>query len=74
MAEIDLTKFLDRAHEKKTLKEILQLPTSALQGLSEQDAEALKSAFGIGTIEDTGRSKYFKIAQSILDMAEFGHR
>jgi hypothetical protein len=29
MAEIDLTKFLDRAHETKALKEILQLPTSA---------------------------------------------
>ena len=72
MAEIDLTKFLDKAHEKKTLKEILQLPPSALQGVSEKDAEALNSAFGIRTIEDMGRSKYFKIAQSILNMAEFG--
>jgi len=35
MAEIDLTKFLDKAHEKKSLKDILQLPTSALQGVTE---------------------------------------
>jgi hypothetical protein len=54
------------------LKDILQLPTSALQGVTEQDAEALRSAFGIRTIEDMGRSKYFRIAQSILNMAEFG--
>ncbi len=40
--------------------------------MTEKDAEALRSAFGIRTIEDMGRSKYFKIAQSILNMAEFG--
>ncbi len=73
MAEIDLTKFLDKEYEKKSLKDILQLPTSALQGITEQDAEALRSAFGIRTIEDMGRSKYFKIAQAILSMAEFGN-
>ena len=72
MAEIDLTEYLDKEHEKKSLKDILQLPTSALQGVTEKDAEALKSAFGIKTIEVMGRSKYFKIAQAILNMAEFG--
>ena len=41
MAEVDLTKFLDRAHETKSLKEVLQLPASALQGVTEKDAEAL---------------------------------
>ena len=71
MAELDLTKFLDKAHENKTLKDILQLPTSALQGVTEKDAEALRAAFGIKTIEDMGRSKYFRIAQSLINMAEF---
>ena len=47
MAEIDLTNFLDKEHENKSLKEVLALPPSALQGVTKQDAEALKSAFGI---------------------------
>jgi hypothetical protein len=72
MAEVDLTKFLDRAHETKSLKDVLQLPASALQGVTEKDAEALQSAFGIKTIEDMGRSKHFRIAQSLVNMAELG--
>ena len=71
MAEVDLTKFLDKAYESKSLKEVLQLPPSALQGVTEQDAAALQSAFGIRTIADMGRSKHFKIAQSLMHMAEF---
>jgi hypothetical protein len=72
MAEVDLTKFLDKAHEQKALSDVLRLPTSALQGVSEKDAEALKAAFGIRTIEDMGRSKHFRIAQALVQMAEFG--
>ncbi len=72
MAEIDLTKFLDKAHEKKPLSEVLKLPVSALQGVTEKDAEALKTAFGIKTVEDMRRSKHFRIARSLIHMAEFG--
>lgn len=72
MAEVDLTKFLDKAHEKKPLDEVLKLPVSALQGVSEKDAEALKSAFGIKTVEDMGTNKYFKVAQAFVQMHEFG--
>ncbi len=71
MAEVDLTKFLDKAHEQRSLREVLQLPVSALQGVTEKDAEALRSAFGIRTVEDMGRSKHFRIAQSLVQMAEF---
>ena len=71
MAEINLTNFLDKEHENKSLKEVLKLPPSALQGVTEKDAEALNSAFGIKTIADMGRSKYFKVAQSLLEMANF---
>ncbi len=71
MAEIDSTDFLDKEHENKSLKEVLKLPPSALQGVTEKDAEALKAAFGIKTIADMGKSKYFKVAQSLLEMANF---
>ncbi len=72
MAEVDLTKFLDKAHEQKPLADVLRLPPSALQGVSEKDAEALKAAFGIRTIEDMGRSKHFRIAQALVHMTEVG--
>jgi hypothetical protein len=72
VAEIDLTKFLDKAHENKPLAEVLKLPISAIQGVTEQDAESLKSAFGIKTVEDMGRSKHFRIAQSLVHMTEIG--
>ena len=71
MAELNLTNFLDKQHENKPLSEVLKLPASAIQGVTEKDAEALKSAFGIRTIEEMGRSKHFKIAQSLVDMAAF---
>ena len=71
MAELDLTKFLDKEHERKSLRDVLQLPVSALQGVTEKDAQALESAFGIRTVEDMGRSKHFQIAQSLVAMAAF---
>jgi len=71
MAQIDLSDFLDKAHEQKSLAEILKLPPSALQGVSEKDAEALRAAFNIRTIADLGRNKHFKLAQSLVEMADF---
>ena len=71
MAEIDLTKFLDKEHAAKPLPEILDLSPSALKGVTEADAEAMRAAFGIKTIRDMGRHKFFRLAQSLLEMAEF---
>lgn len=71
MAEVNLADFLDKAHESKDLRAILDLPVSALQGVSNGDADALKAAFGIRTVRDLGRNRYFKLAQSLVEMAEF---
>ncbi len=70
MAQIDLTRYLDKKHEQKTIEEILELPVDALQGVSSKDAEALHAAFGIRTVRDLGRNKFFRIAQSLMEMAE----
>jgi hypothetical protein len=43
---------------------------AALQGLSEDDAEKLKSALGIKTIKDLGTNKYFLWAQAIAKLSE----
>ncbi len=40
----DLSKYLDKAYEKSTLEEILAAPVSALAGVTDDDAEALRKA------------------------------
>lgn len=60
---------LDKAHEKKPLKEVAELSPAALQGVSEKDAEALKAAFGIKSIRDLATNKFILWAQAINTLA-----
>ena len=71
MANLVLGEVLDKAHESTSFREILKLPPSALQGVSDKDAEALASAFGIRTIEDMATNKFFKLAQALVTMAAY---
>lgn len=68
----DLAAFLDREWEDKTLSEVLRAPVSALAGVSDGDAEALKSAFNIKTVGDLGKNKYFRAAQAMALLGEAG--
>lgn len=61
---------LDKAYEKKTAKELVDAPVSALAGVSEGDAALLKKAFNIATIGDLAKNKYFVAARQISDIAE----
>ena len=61
---------LDKAYEGKSLEELADAPVSALQGVSDGDAEHLKAAFNITTVRDLGTNKYFLWAQSIAKLAE----
>ena len=70
MAELDLTHLLDKAHEKKPLAEVLALSPAALEGVTDKDAELLHAAFGIKTIADMGRNKFFRRAQLLLQASE----
>ena len=63
-------KMLDKAYEKKTAKELVDAPVSALAGVSDSDAELLAKAFSIKTIGDLARNKYFATARQILEIAE----
>jgi hypothetical protein len=73
-ASADLSEFLDKAWEDKSLSEILAAPVSALQGVSDGDAEALKSAFNVKTIGDLGKNKYFRAAQMLTLLGDAGAR
>lgn len=66
----DIASKLDKAYETKSLAEIAGAPISALQGVSDGDAQHLKDAFGIKTVRDLGTNKYFLWAQAITKLAD----
>lgn len=68
----DLASLLDKAYEDKSLQEVLDAPVSALAGVSEGDADALKQAFNVKTVHDLGRNKYFKAAYALVALHEAG--
>jgi hypothetical protein len=70
--EADLNAFLDKEWESKSLAEVLKAPVSALQGVSEGDADLLKQAFNVKTIGDLGKTKYFRAAQLLAQLSEAG--
>ena len=70
--DVNLDAFLDKAYENKPLTEVLAAPVSALAGVSDGDAELLKSAFNIKTVGDLGKNKYFRAAQLLSELAEAG--
>jgi len=67
---MDINKVVDKAYEKKTFKEISDAPVSAIQGISEGDAQKLKEAFNVKTVKDLAKLKYVKWAQAIVTFAE----
>lgn len=65
-----LDKALDKAYEEKPLGELLDAPVAALAGVSDSDAEKLHAAFGIKTVRDLGKNKYFHLAQALVALGE----
>jgi len=53
----DLSKYLDKAYEDKTLEEVLAAPVSALAGVTDADGELLQKALNIKTVGDLGREQ-----------------
>jgi hypothetical protein len=66
----NLDKVLDKAYEGASLDELVKAPVSALAGVSESDAELLQQAFNIKTVGDLGKNKFFRVAASLVDLAE----
>lgn len=72
MAQAHLAAHLDKAFEDKEMADILDAPVSALSGVSDADAEALKKAFNIKTVRDLGTNKYFRMASALVALHETG--
>lgn len=65
----DMARHLDRAYENKDFDELADSPVDALEGLSANDAAALKQAFNITTIRQLAESKFVLRAQAIVNLA-----
>jgi hypothetical protein len=65
-----LQQILDKANADKSLDEILKMSPAALKGVSDGDAELLQKAFGIKTIAEMARNKYFLRAQALVALSE----
>jgi len=63
-----LANLLDKEHEQKNPKELVELSPAALQGISDKGAEGLK-ALGIKTIGDLATNKYVLWAQALNTLA-----
>lgn len=66
----DLSKYLEPAYESSTLDEILAAPVSALTGVTDDDAEALRRAFRIRNVGDLGKNKYFHLAAALVQLTK----
>ena len=65
-----ITKFFDKKYETKTILELVKAPVDAVSGISATDAEDLKKAFGIETVEDLATNKYVMLAQALNIFSE----
>ena len=66
---MNIDNWVDKKYEKMSLKELVNAPVDAIQGVSENDARLLKEAFNVKTIKDFAKLKYVKVAQAICVLA-----
>ncbi|KAK3284899.1 hypothetical protein CYMTET_7475 [Cymbomonas tetramitiformis] len=67
---MNINNAVDKAHEGKTLKEILDEPVSALQGIAEWSDEVL-SELNLSSVADLAKWKYGVWAVAIVNLAPF---
>jgi hypothetical protein len=68
-AQSNVNRAVDKAWERKSLREIAAAPPSALQGLTPADDETLR-ALGVKSVGDLGKWKYALWAEGIAALAQ----
>lgn len=66
---LNICRAVDKAWEEKSLKELLDAPISALEGITPEKAKLLADALGVKTIGELGSNKHFERAQAIVRLA-----
>ena len=67
---MNVDKAVDKEWENKSLAEICEAPTEALEGIG-KDACDLLETLGVKTIGDLGKFKYCRWAESICELAKY---
>ena len=67
--QLNANKAVDKKHEGKSFSEIVKLPPSALQGLSE-DADAMFAKYNIKTIAQLASWKFYNAAVAIVELSK----
>jgi len=67
---MNVNKYVDKKYKKMSLKDIAKSPVVAIQGINDKDAEYLRKAFDIKTVNDLARLKYVRWAQAICFLSE----
>jgi regulator of protease activity HflC (stomatin/prohibitin superfamily) len=61
---------LNDTHHNKNFRDLVNAPITALRGVTEQQADALREAFGIHTIAELAGLRAVKLARAIRVMAD----
>jgi hypothetical protein len=67
---VNLDAVLDPEFRSSQLLDLVGAPVSALSGISEEEAEGLRLAFGIETIGDLADNAFVRAAVAIREMAK----
>jgi len=62
------------AHQGTPLRDVVNLPTTVLQGISEKQAKVLSEDFKVKTLRDLANWKFYLIAKSMQALAEVEER
>jgi len=66
---MNINKAVDKAYEKRSLREILSEPISTIQGLTHLADDAL-APLGLRTVRDLGTWRFYLLARAIVTLAE----
>ena len=62
-------RWIIKQYSNLPLEQLMDAPVDALWGISSEDKQLLKSAFNIKTVKDLATSKWLRMAEEIVDMA-----
>ncbi|MCM4077730.1 hypothetical protein [Paractinoplanes hotanensis] len=67
---VNLDALLDEPFRDLPLADLVNAPVAALSGVSDEEAEGLRLAFGIATIGDLAANDFVRAATAIARLAE----
>jgi hypothetical protein len=67
---MNISNYVGKAYEGKSLNELANAPIDALEGIEENDAALLKKALHVNTIREFANLKFVKLATAIATLAD----